>query len=420
MTRRISHLGISLSFAVALSAQYTPPSGGGGGGTPGGSNTQVQFNDSATFGGNSGFTFDKATGVVTIPSTVLASVGGSGIVHGSISAIDVPLAAPLKNGSPFSFIPKPDFAGNGNEFVGSGLNDLGFSGHYTGTSPAVYTVKISSAGTPDAAVWRKDNGSWSSPTDISEFATITMSDGIGFFFPTSTGHTLGDQWLAFSMSAMIWLAQPIRDIAQGVSSSLINSPGSVNDGDHTFGLSFVTGSGESYLYSGVPVTISDHTVAGQVLIEGLLDSSGINDPRVLGYNIWATKAGGTDFYLVEFVPKGPTSYTYNRADSSLTQIEPAYIQQIDSSGPCIYGENSGAYTGQCVMQLSDNGGRFPLGGINHGLYWFDGFPNGIFGTKLNKLVQFSGTTGKAMCWKSDNTPGVCASVVGVDGSCTCN
>ena len=35
--------------------------GGGGGGSPGGSNTQVQFNDSATFGGEAAFTYDKTT-----------------------------------------------------------------------------------------------------------------------------------------------------------------------------------------------------------------------------------------------------------------------------------------------------------------------------------------------------------------------
>jgi hypothetical protein len=35
-----------------------------GGGTPGGSNTQVQFNDGGAFGGNLNFTFDKTTGTV--------------------------------------------------------------------------------------------------------------------------------------------------------------------------------------------------------------------------------------------------------------------------------------------------------------------------------------------------------------------
>lgn len=37
------------------------PSPSGGGGTPGGSSTDVQFNDSGTFGGNSGFTYDKSS-----------------------------------------------------------------------------------------------------------------------------------------------------------------------------------------------------------------------------------------------------------------------------------------------------------------------------------------------------------------------
>jgi hypothetical protein len=41
----------------------------GGGGSPGGSDTQVQFNDDGAFGGDSGLTFDKATGRLTIGSS---------------------------------------------------------------------------------------------------------------------------------------------------------------------------------------------------------------------------------------------------------------------------------------------------------------------------------------------------------------
>jgi hypothetical protein len=40
--------------------------GGGGNGSPGGSNTQVQFNDAGTFNGSSSFTFNKTTGLVTV------------------------------------------------------------------------------------------------------------------------------------------------------------------------------------------------------------------------------------------------------------------------------------------------------------------------------------------------------------------
>lgn len=39
---------------------------GGGSGTPGGSNTQVQFNDAGTFGGSSGFVFDKTSNALTV------------------------------------------------------------------------------------------------------------------------------------------------------------------------------------------------------------------------------------------------------------------------------------------------------------------------------------------------------------------
>ena len=47
--------------------------GGGGNGTPGGSNTQVQFNNSGSFGGNAGFTFDTVTGNLNIPNNVIAT-----------------------------------------------------------------------------------------------------------------------------------------------------------------------------------------------------------------------------------------------------------------------------------------------------------------------------------------------------------
>lgn len=51
----------SVTDTITISA-----SGGGGGGTPGGSNTQVQFNDSSSFGGDAGFTYNKTTDVATI------------------------------------------------------------------------------------------------------------------------------------------------------------------------------------------------------------------------------------------------------------------------------------------------------------------------------------------------------------------
>jgi hypothetical protein len=39
---------------------------GGGNGSPGGSNTQVQFNDAGTFAGDAGFTYDQNTNILTV------------------------------------------------------------------------------------------------------------------------------------------------------------------------------------------------------------------------------------------------------------------------------------------------------------------------------------------------------------------
>jgi len=44
---------------------WTAQTGGSGNGTPGGANTQIQYNDAGAFGGSAGFTFDKTSNVFT-------------------------------------------------------------------------------------------------------------------------------------------------------------------------------------------------------------------------------------------------------------------------------------------------------------------------------------------------------------------
>lgn len=52
---------------------WTAQGGGGGNGVPGGSNTQVQFNDAGTFGGNAGFTFNKLNGNVNMLGNLIVA-----------------------------------------------------------------------------------------------------------------------------------------------------------------------------------------------------------------------------------------------------------------------------------------------------------------------------------------------------------
>ena len=64
----------------------------GGNGTTGGSNTQVQFNDTGFFGGNSGFTFNKTTGILAVPFTDVSGVAnivGSGATVAAKSVLNV-------------------------------------------------------------------------------------------------------------------------------------------------------------------------------------------------------------------------------------------------------------------------------------------------------------------------------------------
>jgi hypothetical protein len=64
---------------------WTTPSGGGGNGTPGGSNTQVQFNDDGNFGGNANFTFNKTTSVLSVTGNISAGnvilANNAGVVY---------------------------------------------------------------------------------------------------------------------------------------------------------------------------------------------------------------------------------------------------------------------------------------------------------------------------------------------------
>ena len=81
-----------------------PPSGGGG--APGGSATQVQFNDAGSFAGNAGFTFDKNTNSLAVAGTVTAtSFVSSGTGPWSVEGAYGTLTGPASGKSKIGFGP---------------------------------------------------------------------------------------------------------------------------------------------------------------------------------------------------------------------------------------------------------------------------------------------------------------------------
>ena len=87
-TLRFQYDGTNFTLWVMNGTEWAEVGGGGGGGTPGGSNTQVQFNDSGAFGGDSAFTWNKTTNTLTLDDGSASGADGV-IITGGTSSINL-------------------------------------------------------------------------------------------------------------------------------------------------------------------------------------------------------------------------------------------------------------------------------------------------------------------------------------------
>ena len=82
--------------------------GGSGNGEVGGANTQVQFNDDGNFGGQSGFTFDKTSNVLSIPGNLTLSyssfTANLSVTMTNIGSVAYNSASPLSSGGSLEFV----------------------------------------------------------------------------------------------------------------------------------------------------------------------------------------------------------------------------------------------------------------------------------------------------------------------------
>lgn len=122
-------------------------------------------------------------------------VDGDLTVLGTTTSVST---ADVTAGAPFYRANEGDSIGEaGTTFVGTGLDDAFFAGHFTGTTNTTYYVKIDSVGTPDTFAVSLDDF----VTTISTGTPITGSpqlihsaDNISVEFGATTGHTLNDKW----------------------------------------------------------------------------------------------------------------------------------------------------------------------------------------------------------------------------------
>jgi hypothetical protein len=144
---------------------------GGGAGTPGGADTQVQFNDGGSFGGDAGLTYNKTTNALTVAGALTAASlaltaaltvpnGGTGAT--SFTAGDILLgngAAALSSFTPGAgiqtFLTTPSSA----NLAAAVTDETGSGALVFGTSPTFTTDARFSKGTPVSTFgdWRTSN-----------------------------------------------------------------------------------------------------------------------------------------------------------------------------------------------------------------------------------------------------------------------
>jgi len=114
---------------------WAPASGGNGSnGTPGGANTQVQFNNAGNFGGDAGFTYDSINNVLSVSGNIVSNnfIGTGNITIANINA----------NGN----VTANYFIGNGSQLTGV-VSALANVANYAGNITVAAQPNITSVGT---------------------------------------------------------------------------------------------------------------------------------------------------------------------------------------------------------------------------------------------------------------------------------
>jgi hypothetical protein len=105
--------GYVLATDGAGNLSWTAGGGGGGNGTPGGSNTQIQYNDNGTFGGSPYLTFNEATTTFQVAGDLIANSVqiGAGIYKWAVSEVYSATTSSSASGQVLFSVPVASLAG---------------------------------------------------------------------------------------------------------------------------------------------------------------------------------------------------------------------------------------------------------------------------------------------------------------------
>ena len=186
------------------SGNLTWAPGGGGNGAVGGINTQVQFNDAGNFSGNTGFTFNKTTGIFSSPFLAgngngLSNIQGAN-VSGFVANANVANTAFAVAGANVSgFVPNANVANTA--FAVAGANVSGFvpNANVANTAFAVAAANVSGLGNiatrnldGNASNVLHGDGTWSADTTTyGNSNVVSLLSAFGSNTITTTGNVSG-------------------------------------------------------------------------------------------------------------------------------------------------------------------------------------------------------------------------------------
>ena len=132
------------------------------------------------------------------------------------------------------------------------------------------------------------------------------------------------------------VAEPNFEISEQFFANVQNAPGNIENGEHSYSIVYKTADGgETGAYSVnyfKTITITDNTIAGQVLLEGIPISS---DARVVARDIYRTPANGSIYFgkkLVTINDNTTTTYIDNLSDSALDPDTQMYRKANTTAG----------------------------------------------------------------------------------------